>query len=452
MISAEDLKSAIKIYRQVAKKEFIDSLLKSAGVVEQRGGIFSAAVVVWLMIFQRLSPDHTLSAAIEYLKVGGVQQLLDAETKSLKVRSGRISSCTGGYSQGRGRLPLSVVEQVTEVLNKELSENKGEPRIYAVDGTTVLVSCSESLVSEYSQHGTRLGKSHYPLVRVELATDVLSGMASNPVVGAHNGSKATSEIGLVQEVLTKLETGSIILADRYYGVTQVVQCTKQLGLQLVVRLKDSVAEKLIQKKSQKSSGVVDVIWRPSEYEKKRYPHLADAAIAGRCIWQTIEKNGFQPFKLFLFTTCNKTPDEVVDLYGLRWNVEQDLRDLKTTLGLNFVSAKSPDMIKKEILTGIAAYNLIRHFMKVVAGQLKTSVRNISFKASLRRFYMLGNNLLSSSSENENQITKNMFIALTDLKALLLPIRKKIRDSPPRQKWRKGVQRYRDSVPFVPKAK
>ena len=446
MIIGTVLQSALKLYKQVVTQELIDSVKASSDVVsEQRGGIFSTAVVVWLMIFQRLSGDHSLLAAIEHLKLGDTRELLlTSGAGSIKARNGRISRNTGGYCQGRQRIALSVVEQITDSLNEALSragntKKVQKEKIYAIDGTTILISHSQKNVKEYSQHKTRMGVSHYPLIRVTLATEMTSGVAMRPAVGAHNGSKATSEIAQAHEVLDKLEKGSIVLADRLFGITQIVHKTETLGLKLIVRLKDSVANRL-SKEGDKKSGEQAVIWRPSEYEQKRYPYLAGVEIPGRYIWKTIQRDGFRPVKLLLFTTCDKSVAEVVALYGLRWNIEQDLRDLKTTLELNFINAKSPDMVQKEILSGIAAYNLVRHFMKVTAKQLNTTVRGLSFKGFLRILATLENIILTSSSDDKLNI--KLQSALTDMKFLKHPNRKKPRVSQPRLKWRKGVQRYR----------
>jgi hypothetical protein len=457
MLSEENFKSALKLYQQVVTPELVKATLESLDIVtERRGGIFSTAVVVWLMIFQRLSEDHTLSAAIEHLKVSDIRELLlTSEAKSIKARNGRISSNTGGYSQGRQRVPLVVVEQLTDVLNGELSDvayqNKKQPqedRIYAIDGATLIMSCSEENIDEYSQHKTRFGTAHYPLTQLTVAIDMISGVATRPVMGAHNGSKATSEIAQSHEVLSKLEKGSIVLADRLYGVTQVVHKTHQLGLQFIVRVKDAIASRFV--KTNKKKGDVEVLWRPSKYEQKRYPYLTDVEIPGRFIWKTIQQAGFKPIKLVLFTTCDKSVDEIVKLYGLRWNIEQDIRNLKTTLELNFINAQSPDMVKKEIITGVTAYNLVRHFMKVVAKQLQTPIRSLSFKATLRRLTTFGFAILSQSSDanSKARFDRSMKIALTDLNILKLPSRKNSRPTQPRKKWRRGgTERYRSSKTF-----
>lgn len=455
MLGNLKLDNALKLYRQVVTPALVEATLESTAIAyEQRGGIFSTAVVVWLMIFQRLSGDHTLARAIEHLKTAGVRELLiSSEAGSIKARHGRISSATGGYSHGRQRVPLSVVESITDTLNKEISkanlhdkkEKSEAEKVYSIDGTTILISHSEENVKEYSQHKTRLGVSHYPLMRVTIATDVTSGVATRPVIGAHNGSKATSEVAQSHEILLKLERGSLVLADRFYGVTQVVHTTQRAGLNIIVRLKDSVANRLIG--SSDKEGDRKVLWRPSEYEQTRYEHLEGAEIPGRYICKTIHRDGFPPIKLRLFTTCDKPTAEVVRLYGLRWNIEQDLRQLKTTLELNFINAKTPEMVAKEIITGVTAYNLIRHFMKVAAIQLDTTVRSLSFTGALRRMTTLGElSFKHSSATNEAGISdSDLLTFLGDLKIMKLPVRKKPRPSQPREKWRQGAQNYRRSV-------
>lgn len=448
MATQDNLSRALEAYKDVATEDFINGLIATATTTERRSGIFSAAVCVWLMIFQRLSPDHSLSAAIAELKHGSAHELLERNTGSIKVRAKRVSDATGGYCQGRTRVPLSVVEGVTDKLNEAISPKEGS-RIYAVDGTTVLMSCSDENVKEFSQHNTRQGTSHYPLARLVIATEVTTGIAKRPVIGAHNGSKATSEISLVHELLVALESGSVVVADRLYGVFQVVSKTQELGLPIIVRLRDTIANKLV-KARKGESGEQQVVWKASAYESKRYPHLADVEVVGRCIWKTIRRKGYRPFQIVLFSTYEKPLDDVVDTYRLRWNVEQDLRDLKNTLELNYIDAKSPDMVKKEIVTGVTAYNLIRRFMATVARRLKEPVRTISFKATLRRIRALGGAILSGAL-SEEQISSVLADVITEVTGLRLAKRKTERESQPRKKWRKGVQRFRAATPHSTKA-
>ena len=54
------------------------------------------------------------------------------------------------------------------------------------------------------------------------------------------------------------------------------------------------------------------------------------------------------------------------LYRGRWHVELDLRNLKTTLGVEMLSCRTPAMVEKEIWVYLLAYNLIRLLMAQAA--------------------------------------------------------------------------------------
>jgi len=157
MVGNGKFESALKLYKRVVTPALVEATLENTAIAyEQRGGIFSTAVVVWLMIFQRLSGDHTLARAIEHLKTEDVREaLISGDARSIKARHGRISSATGGYSHGRQRVPLSVVESITDSLNEEipkadLHDKQGKSqaeKVYSIDGTTMFESQAANLVA-----------------------------------------------------------------------------------------------------------------------------------------------------------------------------------------------------------------------------------------------------------------------------------------------------------------
>ena len=82
--------------------------------------------------------------------------------------------------------------------------------------------------------------------------------------------------------------------------------------------------------------------------------------------------------LYLFTTLDWPADQIIELYGRRWNIETDLRSLKRTVRLHHVTAKSTDMMEKELLVAIAAYNLVRAVMCLAAKRNNLDPRQLSF--------------------------------------------------------------------------
>ncbi len=54
--------------------------------------------------------------------------------------------------------------------------------------------------------------------------------------------------------------------------------------------------------------------------------------------------------------------ELVKIYEARWDVELDLKHIKTTLGMDILRGKTPEMVRKEIYIHLLAYNLLRTVM------------------------------------------------------------------------------------------
>ncbi len=71
------------------------------------------------------------------------------------------------------------------------------------------------------------------------------------------------------------------------------------------------------------------------------------------------------------------------LYRSRWHVELDLRNIKTTLGMERLSCQTPAMAIKEIWVYLLAYNLIRLMMAQAAMLADRLPRQLSFKHTVQ---------------------------------------------------------------------
>ncbi len=71
------------------------------------------------------------------------------------------------------------------------------------------------------------------------------------------------------------------------------------------------------------------------------------------------------------------------LYRERWQVELDLRAIKTTLGMETLSCKTPNMAEKEVWVYLLAYNLIRIMMAEAALFTERLPRQLSFKHTVQ---------------------------------------------------------------------
>jgi hypothetical protein len=67
----------------------------------------------------------------------------------------------------------------------------------------------------------------------------------------------------------------------------------------------------------------------------------------------------------------------------RWDVETDLRHLKTTMGMEVLHCKSVDGVHKELWMFLLIYNLVRAVMLRAAARQKVPVSRISFAGALQ---------------------------------------------------------------------
>jgi hypothetical protein len=74
--------------------------------------------------------------------------------------------------------------------------------------------------------------------------------------------------------------------------------------------------------------------------------------------------------------------ELIALYRRRWQLELTLRHLKTTMGMEQLRCQSPEMVRKELLACLLAYNLIRCLMAEAVAQAGVQMAQLSFKGTV----------------------------------------------------------------------
>src|SRR5438128_10040259 len=60
--------------------------------------------------------------------------------------------------------------------------------------------------------------------------------------------------------------------------------------------------------------------------------------------------------------------QFADLYERRWDGEVDLRSIKSTMRMDVLRCKTPEMVEKEIWAHLLAYNLLRTATAVAASE------------------------------------------------------------------------------------
>lgn len=88
-----------------------------------------------------------------------------------------------------------------------------------------------------------------------------------------------------------------------------------------------------------------------------------------------------------------------ELYKRRWHIELDLRGIKTTLGMETLTCKTPEMVEKELWVYLLAYNLIRMLMMYSARAADVLPRTLSFRHTIQ-LWLVWTRCIPSSNEME----------------------------------------------------
>jgi len=377
-MASPDGAQLLQLYNKAVPTSFFEEICQQQGY-QFRKGVYTVSVVVWLMISQRLRRNRTLAAAVQGLLQGHADPLL---SRCKRVEQGTISAQAAGYCQARQKLPTLVASQVADRLVEQLRNQmqEGWPGVQRpvmlIDGTTLQLRHEEELVQAFPPGHNQHGDNHWPVLRLVVFHDVYSGLCLRPSWGPMYGAKAVSEQALAEEALERLPSDAVVLADCNFGIFSFAWVVQQSGRGMILRLTAPRAQKILGGALQAGTDC-QVVWEASRWDRLGHPELPQgAAVTGRLI---VCENPSRPQELlYLFTTLDLPCAEVIAMYKLRWNVETDVRSLKRTVDLHQIHSHSVDLVEKEILLAVSAYNLVRAVMCLAARRANVTPRQLSF--------------------------------------------------------------------------
>lgn len=421
-----DPQALLPLYQKWLPLQVIRQLFQETGRrFYQR--ILPPLLVCWGFIFQRLNPDHTCDACWSYLSSDAVRERLGLPPLAVE----ELSESTSAYCQARKRLPWAVVQGLLAVTARACQQALGDNglwhgcRVNLFDGSTLRLSASSELTNHYGQASNQHGRSHWPLLRLVAGFDLFSGVANAVAEGPYR----TGEHTLAVEVIRQLGAGYVHVGDRNFGIYHLVQVIHAVHSHTVLRLKITQAKRLAGPHLQAGLDL-DVVWTPSQFDTCE-ADLPMPPIAGRLIYVRLERDGFRPIDLYLFTTLRDrtaiSVTELVTLYGERWNVELDLRHVKTTLQMEQLAGQSVDIVRKELVLGLTAYNLLRGLMGVAAIQAHRLPLELSLAQCWRRMLDASRSLGPTTSPADVEYELDRL--LCRLGRCVLPKRKRERFEP-----------------------
>lgn len=344
---------------------------------EHRERQFPPTETLSMFLAQAMNDDRSCQKAVN-----------DAAIKRVVSGLSPCSTFTGGYCQARQRLPLNMVSTLARFTGEQINDQVPDhwrwhgKRVYLIDGTTVTLPDTAANQAVFPQQGGQKPGLGFPISRILGVICLSSGAVLNAALGKYSG-KGSSEQDLLRTLLDTFKAGDLVMGDAFYG-------TYFLLASLYARRIDAVFEQFGARK------------RVTDFRKgKRLgakDHLIELAKPKRKPeWMTQEHYDNVPEFItirelkvkgkILITTLlssNVFPKNGLNtLYKKRWHVEVDFRHIKTTLGMETLSCKTPEMAEKEMWVYLLAYNLIRLLMAQSALLADILPRQLSFKHTVQ---------------------------------------------------------------------
>jgi len=370
-------------FSDILSEDLVAQTLSAVGV-SWIDRIFSPLVTLWVFLSQVLSADHSCRAAV-------------ARLIAHRVSRGQkpCSAKTGAYCQARERLPEKFFSDVACSVGRTLDAKadhrwlwKGR-RVYMFDGTTVTMPDTPENQEAYPQvYNQQLGLG-FPIARVGAIISLACGTILNLEVCRYAG-KGQGEVSLLRRLWNILRPGDILLTDCLLANWTNIVMLKERGFELVSRL--NKAHRTADFRRGKRLGKHDHIvrwFKPTSIrslDRQSYQALPESITIRETLIR-VTQPGFRTKSVVVVTTLldpqQTTKEELGTLYRARWNNELDLRSIKSTMQMQGLRCKTPELVRKEIWTHVLAYNLIRTLMAQAAATHDLVPRSISFKGTMQ---------------------------------------------------------------------
>ncbi len=361
-----------------------------------RRRIFSLENTFWGFFQQILNADGGCREIVNQFRLVADQRGFD-----------QVSASTSAYCQSRKKLPQELLSNVlkhTQMLIEKQSTHVPllERRVIVADGTGVSMYDSILNQNKWPQPRSQKVGCGFPQAKICALFDLSSGVALSYGIG----NKKSHELPLLREQMSVFKPNDIFLGDKgfvsYLDMTSLLakDVDTIVGLARRKPITASNAKQVI------SDNDLIVEWKKpkgnrAQYQTAEWALLPDSLLV-RQLRVKIEKKGYRSQEFYIATTLldsKKYSDKkIAEMYFKRWNVELYFRDLKTTLGMDVLRCRTPDMVLKEISMYFIVYNIIKLISYKSIDSKEETADIISFKSSVQTLNHYANNTSSKPSQ------------------------------------------------------
>jgi hypothetical protein len=345
------------------------------------------------------------------------------QVQALRTLHGRppISEDDSAYIQARLRLPKERLEKALEATAQTADRRVGpSPQLQGrpvkvVDGSSTQLADTPANQQRYPQPRSQEPGCGFPVMKLVVIFSLCGGAILKVILG----SLHHHDLRLLRGLWDELKQGDILLGDRAYGEYTTLAGLPQRGIDVVARLHQRRQVDFRKaRRLGKSDGLF--VWtkgyQQSEILSPNEWDLLPVQITVRLLRFTTTIRGFRSRRVTLVTSLLDPElyptEELVALYARRWRLELCLRDLKTTLGMEQLRCKTPDMVEKELLAYLVAHNLVRCLMAEAVATHRVELERVSFKGSLDALRQFSDAMSRAPNRKlRRQLWENLLLAL-----------------------------------------
>ncbi|TAM91979.1 MAG: IS4 family transposase [Jatrophihabitans sp.] len=365
---------SVGVLTRVFPPELVDEVVAEVGRTEQRNRSLPARVMAYFAIGMALYAE------------GSYEDVLGQLTDGLSWASGWREQFTfpskSAIFQARARLgPEPLARLFSRVARP--TATAGMPgawlagrRLVAIDGSCLDVADTPENAGFFGRPGVNKGeKSAFPQARLV----ALAECGTHAIFDAVIGPYTASELALADELIGRLESGMLLLADRNFTSYALWRKAIATGADLLWRAKTGLRPEHVQT-------LTDDSWL-ARIRLSTDKHAEPITV--RVIDYTIDDGRPNPEHYRLFTTITDpavaSATELAAAYVQRWEIELTFDELKTHQRgpRTVLRSKSPELAQQEIWGHLCCHYAIRSLMSQAAVHAGHDPDRVSFVAALR---------------------------------------------------------------------
>lgn len=367
-------------FADVLSAESVEQVFRDHDALFGQENIFSTQVVLWAFLAQALRDGKGASCAAA---VG------DIATYMHQIAQHTPCGDTGDYCRARAKLDLAALEHLTRDTARRIEADAEDAWLWKgrhaklVDGFTFTMPDTPENQSAFPQQTSQAPGVGFPIARACTIQSLATATVCNMALGPYKG-KETGESALLRGMLDSFDEGDVGVFDRYYCSFMMLATLLQRGVDVCARLHQCRRSDF---RRGRRLGKDDhlITWtrpaRPPWMSEEAYAQIPETLTLREIRFQ-VEIPGRRTETLTVITTLidpeEYSKEDIAELYGFRWNVELDIRDIKQTLDLDHVRCKSPAMVLREVWVTLLAYNLVRKVIATSAAVHGKQPRQLGF--------------------------------------------------------------------------